>query len=193
MNSHWIWLQFNFNNLIHSLYPALWWVLLLWTRMVPPHSGASSPSPSDLHLQTETKHQQQARGLWLPENAAVVQCGLPHRALLWAAKTSVSRFLNIRLNTEYSLLHLYLLSITEPRFQVFEILHIKWHMKIGWAKCLHVKNENWNGKKQLIPTVSQIKSTCTEDPRNQTAYNDTAHFVIFLDILHSLKHLKDIF
>lgn len=37
------------------------------------------------------------------------------------------------------------------------------------------------------------KCTCTEDSRNQTAKNDTAHFVIFLDILHSFKHLKDIF
>lgn len=57
--------------------------------MVPPHSGASWLSPSDLHLQTETEHQHQARDLQLPENAAVVLCGSPHRALVWTTTTSV--------------------------------------------------------------------------------------------------------
>lgn len=35
--------------------------------MVPLRSGASWPSPSDLHLPIDTKEKRSARGKWLPE------------------------------------------------------------------------------------------------------------------------------
>lgn len=165
--------------IISTLYPALWWVLLLWTRMVPPHSGASWLSPSGLHLQTETEHQHQARDLQVPENAAVVvPCGSPHRALVWSTKTSVLIL--------YSPCQRH--TCSELLNSDVDIMHQKTPLE-DWMSSTKKINLELK-QKQQIPKKG---FTCTEDPRNQTTYNDTAHFVIFLDIIHSLRHLKDIF
>lgn len=57
---------------------------------------------------------------------------------------------------------------------------------IGEDSCLPSPGAGHKDQRGHLETTQ----TCTEDPWYHAADDDTAHFVVLLDILHSLEHLK---
>lgn len=139
-------------------------------------SFRSAPSKAD------KAKQHHVRGLWLERHEST-KVG-PTTALLRPARTSVSQF-SIQDYIQNSLWYIH--TFTALHNQYFNIKYYAW-------------NNTWREDSQFNTTVKEKgnfnskekkESTCTEDPRNQTAYNHTAHLVVFLDVFHRVKHLKD--